>query len=92
MRKLVIAPEHVQGLFKAMQCDLTQYLEQSTHLSLEGEIIVARAFLADVENHQALVLSEDNEKRMWAVALAALTAVLIGCADRGLNRPKIDVN
>ncbi|MBR0559521.1 hypothetical protein [Neokomagataea anthophila] len=92
MRKLVIAPEHLQGLFKAMENDLTEHLQRSAHLSVEGEIAVARLHLAEVENHQALVLSEDNEKRMWAVAQAALTAVLIGCVDRGLNRPKIDVN
>nr|WP_294917341.1 hypothetical protein [uncultured Neokomagataea sp.] len=92
MMKLMITSQHLRGLFQAMEIDLTKHLEQSPHLSVEGEIAVARLLLADVENHQAFVLSEDDEKRMWAVAQAALTAVLIGCVDHGLSRPKIDVN
>lgn len=92
MKELIIASEDVLAVLKAMQIDLTGHLTKSPAISVEGEIAVARELLAKVENNQDLVLSEKNEVLVWAVAQATMTAVLIGCVDRGLIRPKTDVN
>ena len=92
MKEILITSKDIAAVLRAMETDLTNHLLASRCISVEGEIAVARELMAATHNNQDLVLSEENEMRMWAIAQAAMTAVLIGCVDRGTVRPKTDVN
>lgn len=92
MKSLVITSDDLRGLLMAMRIDLGDHLSKTRTISVAGELTMIRQFLDRVDHAEELVLSEENETLVWNIAQAAMAAVLIGCASRGLNLPKSAVN